>query len=227
MRATFCAAFLFSTFSHAAAPCAASHCGAVQADLNKECILLGMQGKPFPVIGPTGSVCTCTCSCVIEGTLIDTPFGEVAIEKLAAGMLVSHVYRGRAAEIVRVLRSEAQAPVTVYRVVFEDQSELVVSENHTFVTANGTVARTIDLPVGALILDRNHNSVAVKQIIAERYTGALFNLVIRDHSELARDHVVITNGKQSGDFLMQATRDASQTSLDFHNGTITLLPFRS
>ena len=111
--------------------------------------------------------------------------------------------------------------VSVVKVKFSNGSELVVSENHTFVTPEKVTIMAEELVLGATVLDDDLGDVRVISIDkAYAYTGSLANVITASSSMKAEDHVISTNGILSGDWLLQITSDTVKGGVDLRTQEI-------
>ena len=56
------------------------------------------------------------------------------------------------------------------------------------------------------------------------YSKDLYNLIVQSKSSKVRDHIVVTNGVQSGDWLLQATSDRIQNEIDLRMEVVKTYP---
>lgn len=202
--------------------CPQDHCSGKDPQINAACIAAGMAGKPFPVISPDGSVCSCPCSCVAADTRILLPFqNETRIDNLRPmTMVFSPFTEGYEAKVTHMLMSEVKK-AKAHTIVLDNGSQLVTSPNHTLVKGNGRINSVENLAVGDEILtaDGSTSRIAEKRILTD-FTGQLWNLVVASHSPKAIDHVVVTNGLQSGDYLLQTSHDRIEQEIELRLGTV-------
>lgn len=204
--------------------CPQGHCSRVAAALNNFCIANGMAGRPFLVFGPNGEMCYCPCSCVTSKTLISYADGRrAAIGTSTVGNLVANPFaeEGYGSVDVRLMSQVEKA--TVLRITFSNSATIVASVNHPFVLPDETVSSADKLRVGEAVLDANLRPVRITRIEKiQDFSGELHNLITERKSTAAQDHVVVTNGILSGDWLMQANNDQVEQSISLRTGSLVL-----
>ena len=188
------------------------HCGQYAGSVMEVCELL--RGKidkwvsPLVYQGPNGPVtCECPCSCVVLGTQILTPSGQLPIESLHSGDEVILPLRSALPEKIN---SALSSPVQKHpvRKITTASGEAIVSTNHLFVTANRKVISAEKLSVGTKILDGSNHEVTVESnILIPKYTGSLHNLILRPGSRRLENHIYVANNLQSGDLVLQDAND--------------------
>lgn len=202
--------------------CPGSHCSEVNTSINEACIAAGMAGKKFPVIAPSGGVCTCPCSCVTADTLVLLPsFTEARIDTLRpAKSIFAPFAPSSEAAVDHMLMSELEN-AKIHQITFENGSQLKASPNHTLVKANGRINSIRNLKVGDEILTGDFASTRIlENIPVTGFNGQLWNLVVASRSPKVTDHIVVTNGVQSGDYLLQSSHDRIEQEIDLRLGTV-------
>jgi hypothetical protein len=207
--------------------CPAAHCSGNNADINMACIAAGLAGKPFPLMSADGSVCTCACSCVTADTEILLPSLQSArIDALRPKHSLFVPYsETSAATIEQMLMSEVEKS-TIHRITFDNGKQLLASPNHTLVKNDGLINNIANIPVGTGILTGNHGTTKIiSNEVITGFTGQLWNLVIAGKSPKPFDHIVLTNGIQSGDFLLQSSHDRIEREIDLRLGIVEPIQF--
>ena len=122
--------------------------------------------------------------------------------------------------VTKILRTTLAVPHSVSELQYQGR-KITVSSNHPFVTPDYQVVTAKTLKEGSMVLDGGGKAVQIEaNTIREDFIGDLYNLIIHPESDRPIDHVVITNGIQSGDFLTQATLDSIQMDLDLREGKL-------
>lgn len=216
----------FSTSSAFAAlgfpDCPAAHCSGNNADINAACVAAGLAGKPFPLMSADGSVCTCACSCITAdtGILLDnqTTVRIDSLERLTTAF-TPHTDAGLS-PVEHLLMSSVEN-TGIHRITFEGGRQLLASPNHTLVKENGFIDSIENIKEGTGILTGS-NSIAkiIRNKIVKNFSGRLWNLVVRPEAQRASDHVIVTNDIQSGDFLLQSSRDRIRQEISLRLGLV-------
>ena len=218
--------FLVGTAAHGALgypDCPESHCSKRKDNINDACVKAGMGGKPFPVVSPDGSVCTCPCSCVVPNTYLSLAGGsDQFISNLLEGSELSLPYAGDAT-VDRMMRSEI-TDGQVHTLTFSNGRILVTSPNHTLVRPDESIVAVEDADAGTEVLDQDGNIVSVMGNKTSTYTGDLYNVIVKSKSPKASDHIVVTEGIQSGDWLLQAANDGMEAEITLRMENIPLYP---
>ncbi len=203
----------------------AEHCGKYPGAVHQICELT--KGKVDPWVAPVGmptadgiAMCDCPCSCVILGTLILTPTGELPIETLRRGDDVTMPLSGFEAGKVRYALS---SPVEKHAVrkITTSAGEVVVSTNHLFVAANRKVISAEKLREGMKILDGSNREVAVESnVLIPKYTGSLHNLILKPGTRRMENHIYVANNLQSGDLALQDANDRMDREVRLRAGEL-------
>ncbi len=194
--------------------CPQGHCSLVNAEMNQFCIESGMAGRPYLVVGPNGN-CLCPCSCVIAGTKIATDKDEIAIEMLDMEDRVLLPLSAEGAGGIEVLMHSDITEGRAVSITLANDRTLTVSENHTFVDTNYQVIKADELKKGSKILDQFQKPIDVLNAdpIAN-FEGSLYNVTTSMADEEIKDHVIVTEGVLSGDYLTQITNDSVKVGVD-------------
>lgn len=208
--------------------CPQSHCSQISDKMNKFCVQNGFAGEPFLVIGPGNLECFCPCSCVTPDTLVtysDNTWHRIEVSKVG-DMLLGPFTEDGAGRLDKRLMSTVEDS-SVLRLRFSSGVVIVASPNHPFVLPDEIVASARTLHPGDLVLDASFQPVGVLSVEdIDDFTGELHNLIVNDASTAAQDHLVVTNGILSGDWLLQANNDQVERSIALRTGTIDLFDGR-
>jgi hypothetical protein len=151
---------------------------------------------------------------------------DVAIETVREGVRLevpNRPYGGR----VDALIGHDAVDEEVAVLAFSDGATLVAATNHTFIGTDGKVVGVPQLEVGDELRAANGSAVRVTAISPARFTGRLGNVIVSQRQEAAAAHVVVTEGIQSGDWLLQSTYAKLNAEIDLRRGRVDLdlLPY--
>jgi hypothetical protein len=158
---------------------------------------------------------------MVAGTLVQTSraYSELPVE----GFDIGHVAYNPIQDLVSMVDNVLASKVTnseVMKITFDDGATLQVSPNHTFISNEEKVVSARDLREGMLVLNSGLNSVAVTSNQSTSYSGDLYNLIINENSSLTSDHIIVTNGILSGDWLVQSVNDAIESEISLRMNVI-------
>lgn len=173
---------------------------------------------PFVPIEVDGVQCRCGCSCVLAGTLIRLEHHELPIEGLQVGDNVINPWSQQLQTVDLVTTTLARGMPLI--ALQGGGESLVATENHVLIGADGLTKKAVDLRPGDFILAAGGDAVEVEsthKLTVEQ--GTLHNLILNQHSSMAGDHVVVTNGLMSGDWMLQVTSDVLAAEIAMRDGT--------
>ncbi len=177
------------------------------------------------VYDSNGAECTCPCSCVAAETLIQLFEGEEilarTVRKDDTVLLPQASYRDGnvfGANGSPIEKGEVQ------QILLDTNKILTVSPNHTFVGMNGKLITAEKVEKGNQIMGADGKPVHVIQSRRmKNFTGTLHNFIVNEKSDKPKDHLLVTNGVQSGDWLLQSTQDTMRQEIDLRLGRVQTL----
>ena len=188
---------------------------------------MGLAGRPFLVVGPSGGNCFCPCSCVAAHTRVLLEDGrEKTLTTIALGDAVFSPFSSAANEVSRKLSTPVQN-YPAYRLAFSDGTNLTVSHNHTFATPDLKILQASKARVGDWVATAEGAPVRIIAVLPQApYTGAMQNLVVNAASPSAFEHLISTEGILSGDFLLQAYSDTVDAAVDLRMDDVPVYDLR-
>lgn len=199
----------------ASTDCPGSHCANIGFAYNKFCMKISLAGQSSLLVGPGGEACYCPCSCVSSDTKVllegglelpffrlseaDKPVSPFRFETKNSGHLMSNPVKNYPAYLVR----------------FRNGKLIQDIHNHTLIEPNMKSVKVSELSNGQVIVAAVGENVSVISIDPRiSYTGEMQNMVVNKTSIRPLDHLIVTNGLVSGDFLLQARSDTLKRSID-------------
>ncbi|MCB0362802.1 MAG: hypothetical protein KDD35_08770 [Bdellovibrionales bacterium] len=221
-----CSLMLLTSFAKAES-CPTSHCGAIDAQVKETCERNGWGAGNSQWVVFEGKTCQCGCSCVTGDTLISLMDGHYApIANLEPeDSLLLPFAKKLTSNSGTLMSSRFQTPTTILETSFSNGASIYSSENHTFITDDYKVVKAKNLKKGMKVMGDLGTAVTVlMDPISVDFLGQLFNLSLNKTSSKAIDHVIVTNGIYSGDWLLQNTSDAIEDEIDVRtaNNIITV-----
>ena len=202
--------------------CPSAHCSGNNVDINTACIAAGLAGKPFPLMSADGSVCTCACSCVTADTeILIENLHPTRIDALRPLHSVFVPYSESKSAVIEHMLMSMVENSPVHRITFDNGRQLLASPNHTLVKDNGLIDSVANMRIGTGILSATQETTnIVSNEVMKGFKGQFWNMVIAGQSPRAADHIILTNGVQSGDFLLQSSRDRIEREIDLRVGLV-------
>jgi hypothetical protein len=159
---------------------------------------------------------------VTPDTKIELSEGNSAIAKVKVkDRLLTPFSETEHSELDKIMISEAK-DVELISIEFDNGSRLRVSPNHTFISPEQMVVTAEQLTPGQLVLDKNRQPIAVANKSNFKYTGDLINVIVNKKLPGAKNHIVVTEGMPTGDWLLQSHNDSIQTGIDIRTEEIKL-----
>jgi len=158
----------------------------------------------------TGKACVCSCGCVSSDTMITMADGsQKRADQLVEGEAIAIMTMGglKSATIYMVTKSKVVNYLAT-QVTFSDETVLTASENHTVLNEDDELITLEALSIGDRV--RRHDGQLIS-VTANKLVGydklLLINVIVSTDSVEPIEHVYITNGLFSGDWLLQVSRD--------------------
>jgi hypothetical protein len=149
---------------------------------------------------------------------------EKRADQLAEGDVIAVMTLGglKPATIYMVTKSVV-TNYLAYQVTFSDGTVLTASENHTVLNDDEELVTLESLALGEPVRKSDGQLVRVtaKEMVGHERLE-LINVIVNVDSMLAIDHVYITNGLFSGDWLLQTTRDSREETIELLWDTVDL-----
>ncbi len=138
--------------------------------------------------------------CLGEGSLVTMANGSTEpIENLLAGDMVQTNIQGDTAEVLWTTKGRHIGEV--YQIIAENDTTIVASHNHLFITTDGPIAAE-DLAVGKVLITTHGDVpiVAIEHI--PNYDGMMYNLAVEEYQS-TNVGTFIANGMEVGDINAQ------------------------
>lgn len=133
-------------------------------------------------------------SCLVGGTPIATPHGDVAIEKLSPGDIVfAFDPETQKRTLTRVVRLKAREDRKVDRLVFSDGTEIRATPEHPFFVVDGGFLTTKELPIGGSFLGLDGSTITLKSRVADPDATTVYDLSVEAPHTYYAAGVVVHN----------------------------------
>lgn len=184
------------------------HC--TTTEVGKICSAMGL-GHGYGVFEIyAGKPCLCSCGCVSSDTMITMADGsQKRADQLIEGDVIAVMtLAGLKPATIYMVTKSAVTNYLATQVTFSDGTVLTASENHTVLNEDDEMITLEELSIGDRV--RRHDGQLVS-VTANKLVGydklLLINVIVSTDSVYPIDHVYITNGLFSGDWLLQVSRD--------------------
>ena len=184
---------LFTEFGSSAYPDDAELAGDFQAGHNVG-FVVGVIGLFSSVKAKKGG-----CCCFVEGTLVKTVDGKIAIEKIQSGELVwSRNTKTGLTELKPVQDTFVTEGKPIYRITLLDESgaeEMIeVTDNHPFWVKGRGWVNTIDLEAGMEVEQFDKTTITVEEVEFIGTTPSTYNLTVEEfHSYFAGEQEALVH----------------------------------
>lgn len=155
--------------------------------------------------------CTCPCSCYASRTAISTQSGERFVEEIKEGDVVETP--NGSSRVVRVMTSAVENEAGV-SFELSNGRRMLVSANHPLVVSGGVVKAAATITTGDALLDVRGQPVVVVKAAPQDYSGTFYNMILEGLAPSGEDRIVISEGIQSGDWMVQSFRDQMNANLE-------------
>ena len=186
--------------------CSQGHCSrtSMDAGMNQWCIGAGFAGCPMLQVERARS-CFCICSCVAGDTLVQLANGEtIMAQDLREGDEIASPFAKNAGSRISMVSATDATGFAALKLHLNNGLHIVVSENHVFLGADGNYYSADALMVGHKLSSQSQEPMEVMEIeIVKPFNGMLYNFVINNNSQDRNEHLIITNGLISADFILQ------------------------
>lgn len=195
--------------------CSGGHCSRVDQDqsFNSWCIDAGFSGCPI-LLKESSKSCFCICSCVAGDTQIVLANGVVKLASdLEEGDELSSPYSAHKTSKVFAVTISDAAGFEVLKIFVSNGKNITVSPNHIFLGVDGKFHSADDLKMGEVLVSEGALTVVEKIEKIDSYSGNLYNVIINNFSEDSHDHLFLTNGFVSADFVLQNSIDGQRAAV--------------
>ncbi len=189
--------------------CDAAHCSGADAEINEIC-----KEEKWPIGHPVltrdaHGPCTCTCSCMALGTPVaNSPNSFKKIEDYSVGDTVLAAGKDLKWTKSNVAFSQgttgaSRQPFTVF--VQYEGGVLIVTSDHLFMLANGTLKRADRLNLKDNLISPEGKPVNIKSVNIGDFYGGFHHIATSTAppDDSLKDHLLNTNGVVSADYAVQ------------------------
>lgn len=196
---------LLGSTSAFAAKCSADHCGTVDKELNELCKLDENAGKDVYYKDPdTSRYCSCPCSCFASGETVSSEGQPVSVRNIYRGSLIDSP--AGEVEVEKLMRSYVEeAPAT--RIHLESGNSLLLSNNHPLIDSYGRIVAAGQISPGMKLKGRGYRVDPVSSVENVKYTGWFYNFILDADRADGKDRIIYAKGVQNGDWEVQSYRD--------------------